>query len=91
MIRKPLLFALLLSLCLCRIVADDYVAIEPRIGIMGGTVGEYLFMQKSDGHWNKNSYLEWEEVLLPTLGVAVTGMFGSISVSAYVYGVVSPR
>ncbi|MDE6705317.1 MAG: hypothetical protein K2J81_05370 [Treponemataceae bacterium] len=91
MIRKPLLFALLLSLCLCRIIADDYVAIEPRIGVMGGTVGEYLFMQKSDGHWNKNSYLEWEEVLLPTIGVAATGVFGSISVSAYVDGVVSPR
>lgn len=89
--RRPLLLALLLSLPLGCLFADDYFAIEPRIGIMGGTVGEYLFMQKSDGHWNKNSYLEWEEKVLPTVGVAVTGAVGRFSVSAYVDGMISLR
>ncbi len=91
MVKKPILLALLLSLSLGMVFADDYFAVEPRIGIMTGTVGEYLFMQKSDGHWNKNSYLEWEEVALPTVGVAVTGALGSFSVSAYVDGMVSFR
>ena len=46
---------------------------EPRLGMVYGSLGEYLYMEKSDGTWKKNSYLEWEEKPLCMVGIGING------------------
>ena len=59
------------------------LAVEPRLGVTYGAVGEYLYMQKSDGTWKKNSYLEWEEKTLVTAGLGIFGGYKGVSLKVY--------
>lgn len=64
--------------------SDFHLAVEPRVGITYGSLGEYLYMQKSDGTWKKNSYLEWEEKPVWTFGVAAEGAYNHFGIQTYV-------
>ena len=87
----------LLSVCLLMLVfslgfvcAEVHLAIEPRLGMMVGTVGEYVLLHERGGGHRKYSQLDWEERFLPTVGVAASGTFGRLSVEASVDRTVSP-
>lgn len=64
--------------------SDWHLEVEPRIGMTYGSLGEYLYMKKSDGSWKKNSFLEWEEKPLWTYGLEISGSFRAFRASAYV-------
>ena len=64
--------------------SDWHLEVEPRIGMTYGSLGEYLYMKKSDGSWKKNSFLEWEEKPLWTYGLEISGSCRAFRASACV-------
>ncbi len=82
----PLLLLMLFAPLTAQIVSHNtgwHLSLEPRIGMTYGALGEYLYMAKSDGSWKKNSYLEWEEKPLWTLGMGISGGYKGFHAQTY--------